>query len=93
MFEIIKIIGEGAYGRVFKVKCLKTSILNNEGTLLSPTMKMRKRVTKGNFSHTTGFSSTSIGGGQGMTRQLFCDQFYVIKEIDTAKWPKEVALE
>jgi serine/threonine protein kinase len=26
-------------------------------------------------------------------RKLFLDEQYVIKEIDTAKWPKEIALE
>lgn len=38
MFEIVKVIGEGAYGRVFKVKCLKSSIISVDGSYaLSPT--------------------------------------------------------
>jgi serine/threonine protein kinase len=94
MFEIVKVIGEGAYGRVFKVKCLKSSIISLDGSYaLSPTQKMRKKMaTKGNLGYTA-VGVSSGAGGQTQVRQLISEQLYVIKEIDTAKWPKEIALE
>ena len=89
MFEIIKTIGEGAYGRVFKVRCLKSSILSGEGKALTPTMRMRKKLNKNMIGYNMGSSMAN----QSQIKQLFSDQFYVIKEIDTAKWPKEIAFE
>lgn len=46
MFQVMTILGEGAYGKVFKVKCLKSSLLSGEGKVLTPTMRMRKKLTK-----------------------------------------------
>jgi hypothetical protein len=65
MFEIVNIIGEGAYGRVFKVKCLKNSILTGEGTVLSPTMKMRKKLKKNMLGYKVDGSTSYGGAGVG----------------------------
>ena len=46
MFQIINILGEGAYGKVYKVKCLKSSVIGGEHKVLTPTMRMRKKLTK-----------------------------------------------
>ena len=59
MFEIVKTIGEGAYGRVFKVKCLKSSILTGEGKVLTPTMRMRKKLNKNLIGYNMGSSVSS----------------------------------
>ena len=64
MFEIVKTIGEGAYGRVFKVKCLKSSILTGEGKVLTPTMRMRKKLNK----NMLGYNMSSSVGNQGQIR-------------------------
>ena len=87
-------IGEGAYGRVFKVKCLKSSIISQDGSYaLSPTQKMSKKMAiKGNLGYTAA-SASSGAGSLTQVKQLISEQLYVIKEIDTAKWPKDIALE
>lgn len=46
MFQIVSTLGEGAYGKVYKVKCLKSSVLSGEGKILTPTMRLRKKLTK-----------------------------------------------
>ena len=89
MFQIINVLGEGAYGKVFKVKCLRSSIISGAGNVLTPTMRMRKKLTKNLLGYNMGSSISD----QTQVRELYQDWLYVIKEIDTAKWPKEIALE
>ena len=47
MFQIVGTLGEGAYGKVYKVKCLKSQLISGENKILTPTMRMRKKLTKG----------------------------------------------
>jgi serine/threonine protein kinase len=89
MFSIISVLGEGAYGKVYKVKCLKSSILTGEGKVLTPTMRLRKKLTK----NMIGFNMGSSLYSTTFLKELLVDQFYVIKQIDTSKMPKEIALE
>lgn len=46
MFNINQTLGEGAYGKVYMVKCLKSSILSGEGKGLDPTMRLKKKLNK-----------------------------------------------
>lgn len=55
--------------------------------MISQKIKARRALTA---------KKTALGGlgaNNGGTRELFVDQYYVIKQIDTSKMPKEVALE
>ena len=67
MFQIINILGEGAYGKVFKVKCLKSSVINGDGKNLTPTMKMRRKLTK----HLLGYNMSNSKSNSNPTRELF----------------------
>jgi serine/threonine protein kinase len=79
MFKIESKLGEGAYGRVYKVKCLKSSIISGEGKILTPTMRMRKKLTKNMIGLNIGSSISN----SNQLRELLIDNLYVIKEIDT----------
>ena len=52
-------------------------------------MRMRKKLTKGLVGTNISCSLTN----SSQVRELIVDQLYVIKEIDTSKMPKEIALE
>lgn len=58
MFSVIQVLGEGAYGKVYKVRCLKSFVINSDGKVLTPTMKMRKKLTK-NLGYTKTYNSSS----------------------------------
>lgn len=52
----MNVLGEGAYGKVFRVKCLKSSIISGEANVLTPTMRMRKKLTKNLLGYNMGTS-------------------------------------
>ncbi len=56
MFNILSVLGEGAYGKVYKVKCLRSSVISGEANVLTPTMRMRKKLTKNMLGHSMGNS-------------------------------------
>jgi serine/threonine protein kinase len=94
MFVKQQTLGQGAYGTVYKVKSLKTSMVlgGSEGVrvvLNSPTMRMKRKLNK----NMLGSNMQSTIEKQNKVRSLVMDQNYVIKEIDTALLPKEAAFE
>lgn len=94
MFVKQQVLGQGAYGTVYKVKSLKTSIVlgGSEGVrvvLNSPTMRMKRKLIK----NMLGTNMQSTIEKQNKVRSLVIDQLYVVKEIDTALLPKEAAME
>lgn len=94
MFVKQQELGQGAYGTVYKVKSLKTSMVLGGGegvrvVLNSPTMRMKRKLTK----NMLGSNMKSTISEQNKVRSLLIDQNYVVKEIDTAQLPKEAAFE
>ena len=94
MFIKQQTLGQGAYGTVYKVKSLKTSMVlgGSEGVrvvLNSPTMRMKRKLNK----NMLGSNMQSTIEKQNKVRSIVIDQYYVIKEIDTALLPKEAAFE
>ena len=92
MFEKICILGEGAYGTVYKVKALKTSILSGGARveLANNPEIMKKYALR---KQTLGINMHSSVQKGNKVRSIVQDQFYVIKEIDTVNLPKEAAFE
>ena len=56
-------------------------------------MKMRKNLSKVASNSLTLKRSNTGNAYRANTKELVLDQFYVIKEIDTSKMPKDIALE
>lgn len=83
MFRKESQLGEGAYGIVYKVKSLKTTVVSNENN---------KRVLMTNSSNST-VIKRKLNQGDSKVRSLIQDQIYVIKVIDTRNVEKDGALE
>ena len=94
MFEKICILGEGSYGTVYKVKSLKTSMISKDKDgerveLQELSNKMKLDLSK----KALGVNMHSTVEDQNRNRSIIMGHAYVIKEIDTAKLPKEGAFE
>ena len=57
--------------------------------LNSPTIRMKRKLNK----NMLGTNMQSAIEKQNRVRSILVDQLYVVKEIDTAKLPKEAAFE
>ena len=86
MFEKICTIGEGAYGVVYQVKALKTTIIQSDGARLAIN-KLPKKL-KAQLNRQTGLNMVHKS-----ERTLVMDRHYVIKEVDTASIPSYAAFE
>ena len=87
MFEKVCILGEGAYGTVYKVKSLKTSILRGgDGARVALTTLPKKLKAQLN-------RKTGVNMANQVERSLVMDRHYVIKEVDTAALPSYAAFE
>ena len=94
MFKKETELGEGAYGTVFKVKSLKTSIISGDSRQriqLSPVANAGLLRRKLNIRGNESVNMQSSDGKK--VRSLIADQSYVIKVIDTAKMQKDSAME
>ena len=87
MFEKVCILGEGAYGTVYKVKSLKTSILRGGDGARVALNKLPKKL-KAQLNRKTG-----VNMANQVERSLVMDRHYVIKEVDTAALPSYAAFE
>ena len=86
MFERGCVLGEGAYGTVYKVKSLKTSIIQGDGGRVA--LNQLPKKLKAQLNRKTG-----INLANKKERSLVMDRHYVIKEVDTAAIPAEAAFE
>ena len=69
MFSVIQVLGEGAYGKVYKVKCLRNQAIPSSTEKIIPqSSKMRVRRTY-----------TTVKGKIANVRELLIDQMYVVK--------------
>lgn len=87
-------LGEGAFGTVFKVKCLKNSIVSgNSGQRIA----LDSEINTGNLRRKLNIrinDGVNMASGEGKkVRSLLADQFYVIKVIDTSKMKKDDGIE
>ena len=94
MFKKETELGEGAYGTVFKVKCLKNSILSgNNGQRIALDSETNAGLLrrKLNIRSNDGVNMSSSEGKK--IRSLLADQSYVIKVVDTNKMKKDDGIE
>jgi len=75
-FQVEATLGQGTFGTVYKVKCLRTRTARKK--------ELRQSIISANTKSVHSRSTT--------IRELIEGQYYVIKEIDTAKMSKEQGL-
>lgn len=87
MFEIVDTLGQGAYGDVFKVKCLQSTIISDQGTerILIDSKQVKQEKNK----------QTMLGGvlKPNQNKTLYEGNFYVIKVINVGILPQEMQFE
>lgn len=93
MFEIVKELGGGAFGKVYKVRCLaSTKVCDAGGERVLMRQKTAKQSKAAAFKQRVQNASNKISSGpEG--RYLLQDEFYVIKVIDVAEVPEKVGME
>lgn len=91
MFKKETELGEGSYGTVYKVKCLRTSILSSDSGQRIDTGQTNQTMRRKLNIRAEGVNMASSDSKK--VRTLLADQFYVIKVIDTSKQSKENAIE
>jgi serine/threonine protein kinase len=94
MFKKEAELGEGAYGTVFKVKCLKTSIISaDSGQRIAFDSETNAGLLrrKLNIRSNDGVNMASSEGKK--VRSMLADQSYVVKVVDTNKMKKDDGIE
>lgn len=92
MFKKDKELGEGAYGTVYKVKCLKTSLVSEDsGQRIAMTTADTGLLRRKLNIRVEGVNMKASEGKK--VRTMLADQHYVIKVVDTSKLNKENAFD
>ena len=87
MFEKVSELGEGAFGIVYKVKCLQTTAVDDDsGQRIAYDNKGSATVIKRKL-HQRNLAAHQHG--KVKPKPLIADNYYVIKVVDTANLKKE----
>jgi serine/threonine protein kinase len=93
MFEVVKELGGGAFGKVYKVKCLVSTKVCDKGGERVVLRSQSIKKTKAQAFKQRAQQATSKGGPSVEGRYLLQDEHYVIKVIDVAEVPEKVGME
>ena len=84
MFKKEQELGEGTFGTVFKVKCLKSTVVSGEDgqrvAIEHKTQGQARRML--NMTQQVNLSTTD---GKRKEKTMLQDQYYVVKVIDTSR--------
>ena len=89
MFDIVSTLGSGAFGQVYKVKCLTSTRIGESGQERVYLSRKSIKATKVAMNR----SSTASKAMPNQGRSLLADSFYVIKIIDVENVPQEIGVE
>ncbi len=94
MFKKEQELGEGAFGTVYKVKCLKTSIVQGDSGQRVEMSATANKIGLLRRKLNVRVEGVNMATSQDKNvRTLLADQCYVIKVIDTSKLSKQNAIE
>jgi serine/threonine protein kinase len=93
MFEVVKELGGGAFGKVYKVRCLASTKVCDAGGERVLMRTKTGRQSKAAAIKQRVQQAVSKNGSNTEGRYLLQDEYYVIKVIDVAEVPEKVGME